>query len=104
MGKKLYLIGIDAAPLWLIKKFSQEKNMTSFNKMIKENDLIEMESTLPPMTGAAWPTIYTGLNPGKHGVPDFFVMKNDYTPDLAAFHLLFNVRFAIEAILLHECL
>ncbi len=93
MGKKLYLIGIDAAPLWLIKKFSQEKNMASFNKMIKENDLIEMESTLPPMTGAAWPTIYTGLNPGKHGVPDFFVMKNDYTPDLVYYDSSKNPPF-----------
>ncbi len=82
MGKKLYLIGIDAAPLWLIEKFSSEKGMAPFRKLIKNKNLVEMESTLPPMTGAAWPTIYTGLSPKDHGVPDFFVMKKDYTPDL----------------------
>lgn len=82
MNKKLYLIGIDAAPLWLIEKFSSEGNMGAFKKLIKSKNLVEMESTLPPMTGAAWPTIYTGLKPGEHGVPDFFVMKKDYTPDL----------------------
>lgn len=82
MGKKLYLIGIDAAPLWIIEKFGSEKHMSAFNKLLKEKHLVEMESTLPPMTGGAWPSIYTGLPPGEHGVPDFFVMKEDYTPDL----------------------
>ena len=80
--KTLYLIGIDAAPLWLIKKFSTEKGMEGFMKLIKNGNLVEMESTLPPMTGAAWPTIYTGLPPGKHGVPDFFAMQKDYVPEL----------------------
>lgn len=83
--KKLYIIGIDAAPLWLIEKFSNEKQMDSFRELLKGKYLIEMESTLPPMTGGAWPTIYTGLSPGEHGVPDFFVMKKDYTPDLVYF-------------------
>ncbi len=76
------MIGIDAAPLWLIEKFNSAKGMAPFRKLIKNKSLVEMESTLPPMTGAAWPTIYTGLSPGEHGVPDFFVMKKDYTPDL----------------------
>jgi len=82
LGKRLYLIGIDAAPLWLIEKFSDERHMGAFKKLLKGKYLVDMESTLPPMTGAAWPTIYTGLSPGEHGVPDFFVMKEDYTPDL----------------------
>lgn len=85
LGKRLYLIGIDAAPLWLIEKFASEENMEGFKTLVKNKNLIDMESTLPPMTGAAWPTIYTGLEPGEHGVPDFFVMKKDYTPDLVYF-------------------
>lgn len=85
LGKKLYLIGIDAAPLWLIEKFRKEKYMDSFTMLLKNKNLIEMESVLPPMTGGAWPTIYTGLTPGEHGVPDFFVMEKDYTPDLVYF-------------------
>lgn len=82
MGQKLYLIGIDAAPLWFLEKFKSRKHMEVFKMLIDGKHLTELESTLPPMTGAAWPTIYTGLNPSQHGVPDFFVMKKDYTPDL----------------------
>ncbi len=30
-----------------------------------------LESQLPPWTPSAWPSLYTGVNPGKHGVYDF---------------------------------
>ncbi len=83
--RKLHLIGIDAAPLWLIHKLSRFKGMENFRKLLTAGLISEMESTLPPMTGAAWPSIYTGLPPGEHGVPDFFEMRKDYTPDLAEY-------------------
>ncbi len=81
--KKLYMIGIDAVPLWILEQLRKEKGLGIFDKMLKDGTIVDMESTLPPMTGPAWPTIYTGLKPGEHGVPDFFTMSRDYTPDLA---------------------
>ncbi|WP_049990396.1 alkaline phosphatase family protein, partial [Natrinema salifodinae] len=30
-----------------------------------------LESQIPPWTASAWPSLYTGKNPGKHGVYDF---------------------------------
>ncbi|MDE1851030.1 MAG: alkaline phosphatase family protein [Candidatus Micrarchaeota archaeon] len=83
--KKLYLIGIDSAPLWLLEEFKNAKGMEGIRKIMSEGKVVEMESTMPPMTGPAWPSIYTGLGPGGHGVPDFFYMKKDYTPDVAFF-------------------
>ncbi len=80
--KKLYLIGIDAAPLWLLEELKNRRGMEPFNMLLKEGRLQLLESTLPPMTGAAWPTIYTGLTPGEHGTPDFFVIKKDYVKDV----------------------
>lgn len=82
MGKKLYLIGIDSTPLWILKELSSEKGMEAMFKLIKGGYFHDLESTLPPMTGPAWPSIYTGLTPAQHGVPDFFTMKDDYTPDI----------------------
>ncbi|MDE1762264.1 MAG: alkaline phosphatase family protein, partial [Candidatus Micrarchaeota archaeon] len=83
--KKLYLIGIDSAPLWLLEEFKNAKGMEGIRRIMSEGKVVEMESTMPPMTGPAWPSIYTGLGPGGHGVPDFFYMKKDYTPDVAFF-------------------
>lgn len=82
-GKRLYLIGIDSAPLWLLKELSREGGMEIFRELIKRREIIELQSTLPPMTYAAWPTIYTGLSPAEHGVPDFFLIKRDYITDFA---------------------
>jgi predicted AlkP superfamily phosphohydrolase/phosphomutase len=83
MAKKLYFIGIDAVPLWLLQEMKDEKGMEGFKQLLDSNSIIDLESTLPPMTGPAWPSIYTGLEPSEHGVPDFFEMKRDYTPELA---------------------
>ncbi len=82
MSGRLYLIGMDSTPLWILRDFRKEKGMEAFDLLLKKNLICDMESTLPPMTGPAWPTIYTGLTPGEHGVPDFFVMKDNYTPDI----------------------
>ncbi len=80
--RRLYLIGIDAAPLWLMKRLSLGKGIENIRSLVSNHQIVEMKSTMPPMTGAAWPTIYTGLKPSEHGVPDFFELKRDYTPEL----------------------
>ena len=81
-GRTLYLIGIDATPLWILEKLKDEKGMEPFRKLIRLRQLADLESTMPPMSGCSWPSIYTGLTPGEHGAPDFFVMKRDYVKDL----------------------
>ena len=84
--KKLYLIGIDAAPLWLLEELKDKKGMEPFSKLLLRGQIGNLESTLPPMTGSAWPTIYTGLSPAEHGTPDFFVIKKDYVKDVVYYN------------------
>lgn len=81
--KKLYIIGIDAAPLWIIKNKYKKWNLNGFRELIKNGIIIDMESTMPPMTGPSWPSIYTGFRPGTHGVPDFFTIQPNYTKEVA---------------------
>jgi predicted AlkP superfamily phosphohydrolase/phosphomutase len=80
--KKLYLVGIDSAPLWIIEKLGSKHNMKGFKLLAKEGILTSMESTIPPVTSAAWPTIYTGLEPKDHGVTDFSIIGRDYSKEL----------------------
>ncbi len=83
--KRLYLVGFDSVPLWILEELRHEKGLEVFNWLFEKSVLTDMESTLPPMSGPAWPTIYTGLEPSEHGVPDFFVMKKDYVPDIVLY-------------------
>jgi predicted AlkP superfamily phosphohydrolase/phosphomutase len=55
-----------------------------------------LESQLPPWTPSAWPSMYTGVNPGKHGVYDFLhfdgydwdVVNRSYVKEHAVWELL----------------
>ncbi|MGC8680276.1 MAG: alkaline phosphatase family protein [Candidatus Micrarchaeia archaeon] len=84
-SNKVYLIGIDSTPLSILKEFEGMKGMEAFNELLKSNSIINLESTMPPMTGPAWPSLYTGLDPGEHGVPDFFTIDHNYVKDLVFF-------------------
>jgi predicted AlkP superfamily phosphohydrolase/phosphomutase len=84
-GKKLYIIGIDSAPEWIIRDLCKKHSMKGFERFIKGGTLMEMKSTLPPLTPVAWPSIYTGLNPSEHGVMDFFSIDKSYTKQLSYF-------------------
>ncbi|MGC8888875.1 MAG: alkaline phosphatase family protein, partial [Candidatus Micrarchaeia archaeon] len=42
-------------------------NVIGFSKFVEEGKIVESESVIPPVTGIAWPSIYTGLPPGRHG-------------------------------------
>ncbi|MGI0100140.1 MAG: alkaline phosphatase family protein [Candidatus Micrarchaeaceae archaeon] len=98
--KKLYLIGIDSAPLWIIQKLYKKYNMKGFGYFINDGTLREMESTVPPVTAAAWPTIYTGRHPKDHGIMDFLHIDKNYTRRLIYYepekHVPFWERLAAQ--------
>lgn len=80
--KKLYLVGIDSAPLWIIEKLSKRPGMKGFRLFMNRGILTSIESTVPPVTSTAWPTIYTGLDQGQHGIMDFSTLDKNYEREL----------------------
>lgn len=91
--KKLYLIGIDSAPLWIIKELCKNNDMKGFEAFFGAGILEDMESTLPPLTPTAWPSIYTGLEPRDHGVMDFFCVDREYAKFVPRFDAEANPPF-----------
>ncbi len=79
MTNKLYLIGIDSAPLWMVRDNIEERRLRGFESLLGNGVLMDLESTMPPMTGPSWPSIYTGFKPGEHGVPEFQRMERNYS-------------------------
>lgn len=59
--------------------------MKGFDYLIKSGKLTNLESTIPPVTAAAWPTIYTGKAPGEHQVMDFIKIDKNYDRQLIYF-------------------
>jgi predicted AlkP superfamily phosphohydrolase/phosphomutase len=91
--KKLYIIGVDSAPLWIIKDLQKQYRLSGFTKFLDEGVLMDMESTMPPMTGPSWPSIYTGFRPGAHGVPEFLKMERNYTKSVVYYDTRIKAPF-----------
>lgn len=68
MKRKVLIIGFDAADYNLIKEFIH-KGLLNFNKFTLFSKLI---STIPPHSAPSWTSMITGVNPGKHGLFDFY--------------------------------
>jgi predicted AlkP superfamily phosphohydrolase/phosphomutase len=65
------LIGIDACCLPILEPLFEEDRVPTLESIWEGNPSDELESQVPPWTASAWPSLYTGTNPGKHGVFDF---------------------------------
>lgn len=79
MGK-IIIFGIDGGSLELIEQWREE--LPTLKKLMAEGVYGELESTIPPLTCPAWPSMFTGKNPGKLGIFDFtkhIINKTDMT-------------------------
>jgi len=70
MGK-VFVIGIDAGNLELIKKWQDD--LPNFSRLLREGASGKLESTIPPSTMPAWNCMFTGKNPGKLGIYGFII-------------------------------
>jgi predicted AlkP superfamily phosphohydrolase/phosphomutase len=64
-------IGLDCATWDLIKPWAKAQKLPYFMRLIEEGTTANLKSTYPPVTPVAWPSIFTGKNPGKHGIFGF---------------------------------
>ncbi|MXR40351.1 phosphodiesterase [Halobaculum sp. WSA2] len=65
------LVGIDGASWSVLDPLREEGVVPTLGSLFARGAVGDLESQLPPWTPSAWPSLYTGVNPGKHGVFDF---------------------------------
>jgi len=68
---KVVLIWVDGGTFDVIEPLLH-KELPAFQKIEKEGVSSTLISTIPPCTPPAWASLATGVNPGKHGVYDFW--------------------------------
>jgi len=73
------IIGLDGVPLGLLKKLAEDGVMPWLHGRLAHAVSSELE-VLVPYTAPSWPTISTGVNPGKHGIYDFLVPRPNAEP------------------------
>lgn len=69
---------LDGADPRLINEWIDEGYLENLEKIRNQGLSGNLKSTFPPLTGAAWPSFHTGVNPGKHGVYGWVDLDNSH--------------------------
>ncbi|MBC7287042.1 MAG: alkaline phosphatase family protein [Armatimonadetes bacterium] len=75
MTLRLLIIGIDGADYERTATYISEGTMPTLAELARKGAFLKLQSVIPPVTPAAWTTITTGCNPGKHGLFEFQRME-----------------------------
>lgn len=70
-GLDVLLVGIDAGCRSVFDRLRETDSIPTLDRLTSEGAVGDLESQIPPWTPSAWPSLYTGVNPGKHGVFGF---------------------------------
>ena len=69
--RRVLVIGLDACCLSVLNPLFEAGVAPTLETLFEDGVCGPLESQIPPWTASAWPSMYTGKNPGKHGVFDF---------------------------------
>lgn len=84
---RVFVIGLDGATFDLINPLVEEGSLPNIGSLLKRGCHGDLNSTIHPLTAAAWTSFMTGKNPGKHGVYDFITrVPNSYDVNLVNSH------------------
>ncbi len=71
--KKMIVLGLDGLDPVLTKRWIDEGRLPAFRKLLEQGgDFRPLGTSLPPQTPVAWSNFITGMDPGGHGIFDFF--------------------------------
>lgn len=72
---KVFIYGVDGGSFSLISSFIEKGYLPNFKKLIQQGAYGRFLSTTPPHTAPGWVSIATGVNPGTHGIYQFWKTK-----------------------------
>jgi predicted AlkP superfamily phosphohydrolase/phosphomutase len=90
LARRVLIIGLDGATFDVLEPMMARGRMPRLAAMVQGGASGVLNSTLPPVTPAAWTTFMTGKGPGRHGIVDF----ERY--DLRTNRLIFNSTIEIR--------
>ncbi len=71
--KKMIVLGLDGLDPVLTRRWIDEGRLPAFRRLLEQGgDFRPLGTSLPPQTPVAWSNFITGMDPGGHGIFDFF--------------------------------
>lgn len=73
--RRAVVVGLDGVPAgWLVEQAASGL-MPNLADLLRTGTLAAMDSSVPPVSGVAWASMTTGVNPGRHGVFGFTELR-----------------------------
>jgi predicted AlkP superfamily phosphohydrolase/phosphomutase len=76
MTARVLVLGLDAATFEVINPLIAAGRLPNLARLMVEGSACPLISTTPDKTPLAWTSCRTGVNPGKHGIFDFWQVKD----------------------------
>ncbi|MEM2146527.1 MAG: alkaline phosphatase family protein [Candidatus Jordarchaeaceae archaeon] len=92
---KTILIGLDGCDFRILKPLIKNGYLPTFSELLENGCHGTLISTFPPNTLPAWTSIFTGVNPGKHGITDFVIKENGQYKIANSHYRMVNSLWAI---------
>jgi predicted AlkP superfamily phosphohydrolase/phosphomutase len=73
--QKVLLLGLDSADALLIEQWADEGHLPTFARLRREGLWRRLRTTAEVLHVSAWPSIYTGTTPGRHGLYHAFQVR-----------------------------
>jgi len=70
-SKRIYIIGLDGFNMKLFRALEEEGVVPHLSRLMNNGLFGPLRSTIPSYTGPAWVSMFTGVNPGRHGIYGF---------------------------------
>jgi len=70
-SRRVLVAGLDGATWAVIDPLVARGELPTIAALLRRGTRAHLRSSIPPVTAAAWPSIITGKNPGKHGLFGF---------------------------------
>jgi predicted AlkP superfamily phosphohydrolase/phosphomutase len=98
-GSRVLIIGLDGATFRVMQPLLNAGKLPTIGRLIAQGVSGVLTSIIPPHTGPAWPSLFTGKNPGKHGiflfehgdVRNYLCYSGLVTSDMVAGQTLFDL-------------
>lgn len=71
MSTDVVIMGLDAASFDLLGPWMEEGQLPNIKRIVDNGASGTMNSVIQPLSPAAWSSMITGVNPGKHGIYDW---------------------------------
>lgn len=78
-SSRAFVLGLDGIPWDLIDRWSRSGELPNFSRVREEGAIGPLQSTTPPTTPLAWPSIATGVWPDQHGIYGFQNLSSSYS-------------------------